>query len=182
MFHANSRLRDDRNPEPHGPGLSSTAIRVRPVNKQDTKLELEFLMHLSPALRALRFLGLVREPSIEVAQELTNPDPRKAAAFIALVSQQGRDLQIGAAHFHVNAIGDTCDCSVTVMEDWQKHGVGSLLMHRLIEVARARQIRHMRAVAPVSSEGSRQLAVHLGFDRCQDPRDPAAMIYHLRLS
>lgn len=157
------------------------AVWIRPVSRQDAGLELEFLRGLSPEFRALRFLGLVREPCPEVARELTELDPANAAGFIALVTHEGHEREIGAAHFRTNMAGDSCDCSVTVSEDWQKHGVGSLLMHRLIEVARVRRIQHMRAVAPASSEGSRELASHLGFDRRQDPRDPAAMIYHLDL-
>ncbi len=158
-----------------------TSIWIRPIARQDAELELEFLNHLSPRFRNSRFLGLVRDPSPEVARELTNLDPAKAVAFIALVSQEGRDHQIGAAQFHVNTQGDSCDASLTVSDEWRKRGVGSFLMHHLIEAARARGIRHMRAYAPSRSGGGDQLAARIGFQRRLDPRDPATVIYDLSL-
>ncbi len=158
-----------------------TTVRIRPSNKHDAELESEFLNRLSPELRSLRFLGLVQDTSPEVIRELTSPDPRTAMALIALISNEGRDQQIGAAHFRVNTTGDSCDCTVTVSAEWQQRGVGSHLMRHLIEAARARGIRHMHAVAPVQDEDSHSLALRLGFERRQDPDDPAVMLYDLKL-
>lgn len=159
-----------------------TSVWIRRIDTQDAELELEFLNSLSPEFRSLRFLGLVRDPSPEVARDLTDLDPARAAGFVALISQQGRDRQIGAAHFHVDAKGDGCDCSVTVSEEWQKRGVGSSLMRRLVDAARARGLRHMRAHAPARSDGSHHLAARIGFRRRLDRRDPATVVYYLKLN
>lgn len=113
-----------------------TPVLIRPIGKQDAELELEFLDRLSPEMRELRFLGLVHEASPEVAEELTDLDPAAAAGFIAVVAEDGRERQIGAAHFHLDAEKDACDCSATVSDEWQKRGVGSALMHVLIAAAR----------------------------------------------
>lgn len=158
-----------------------TPVWIRRIGRQDAELELEFLNSLSPEYRKLRFLGLVRDPCPEVARELTDLDPAKAAGFIALVADGGRDRQIGAAYFHINATGDGCDSSVTVSEEWQQRGVGSALMRRLIDTAKTRGIRHMRAHAPARSEDGHHLAARLGFRRRLDRRDPAAVVYHLKL-
>jgi acetyltransferase len=166
----NQRLRD------------GTLVHIRPIRKQDADLELAFLNGLSPEMRGLRFLGLIREPGPDVARGLTDLDPRHAAGFIAVVSDAGRERQIGAAHFHVSPKGDSCDCSVTVSDEWQKRGVGSSLMRVLIEAARERGIRHLRAFAPAHSDGSHHLAAHLGFQRSLDLHDPAVEAYHLELT
>lgn len=158
-----------------------TSLWIRSIDGQDEELELEFLNSLSPEFRSLRFLGLVRDASPDVARELTNLDPAKAAGFIALVSHEGRERQIGAAHFHLDTRGDGCDCSVTVSEDWQKRGVGSSLMRRLVDAARARGIKHMRAHAPTHPDGSHHLAARIGFRRRLDRHDPATVVYHMKL-
>ncbi|AGG89427.1 MULTISPECIES: GNAT family N-acetyltransferase [Rhodanobacter] len=158
-----------------------TTVQIRSIGEQDAELELEFLTHLSPAFRSSRFLGLVRDPTPEVARELTCLDPACAVGFIALVSQRGREHQIGAAQFHVNAAGDSCDASLTVSDEWRKRGVGSFLMRHLIAAARARGMRHMRAYAPSRSGGGDRLAANIGFQRRLDPRDPATVIYDLSL-
>lgn len=158
-----------------------TAVRIRSISERDAELELEFLNHLSPAFRSSRFLGLVRDPTPEVARELTSLDPACAVGFIALVPHEGREQQIGAAQFHINAAGDRCDASLTVSGEWRQRGIGSLLMHHLIAAARARGIRHMCAYAPSRSGGGDRLAAHIGFQRRLDPRDPATVIYDLSL-
>ncbi|MDW2981445.1 MAG: GNAT family N-acetyltransferase [Rhodanobacter sp.] len=158
-----------------------TVVRIRSIGQQDAGLELEFLTHLSPAFRSSRFLGLVHDPTPEVARELTNLDPACAVGFIALVPYEGREREIGAAQFHANAAGDRCDASLTVSGEWRQRGVGSLLMRHLIAAARARGIRHMRAYAPSRSGGGDRLAANIGFQRCLDPRDPATVIYDLSL-
>ncbi|HEX5959891.1 MAG TPA: GNAT family N-acetyltransferase [Rhodanobacteraceae bacterium] len=159
-----------------------TPIRVRAIRKQDAGLELEFLNRLSPERRGSRFIGLVRDPDPDVARDLTDLDPARSAGFIAVVTNDGRDQQIGAAHFRVNAKGDACDCSLAVIEIWQNRGVGSLLMRQLIEAARKRGIRRMRAFAPAHlSDSPDHLAERLGFKRRLDSRDPASVTYELRL-
>lgn len=158
-----------------------TTVRIRSISAQDAELELEFLTHLSPAFRSSRFLGLIRDPTPEVVRELTNLDPACAVGFIALVPYGGREREIGAAQFHVNATGDRCDASLTVGDEWRQRGVGSLLMRHLIDAARVRGIRHMRAYAPSRSGGGDRLAANIGFQRRLDSRDPATVIYDLSL-
>lgn len=164
----------------HTSVVDGTSAWIRPIDERDAELELEFLNSLLPEFRGLRFLGLIREPSPEVARELTDLDQARAAGFVALISQQGRERQIGAAHFHIHAKGDGCDCSVTVNEEWQRRGVGSSLMLRLVDAARARGVKHMRAHAPARSDGSHHLAARIGFRRRADRRDPATVVYHLK--
>ena len=158
-----------------------TTVWIRPINEHDADLELEFLHHLSPEFRGSRFLGLVRDPSPEVARELTNLDPATAMGFIAVVSQGEREREVGAAQFRINATGDSCDASLAVSGEWRKRGIGSLLMRRLVEAAKARGLRHMRANAVMHSESGDQLASRIGFQRRQDPRDSATVIYDLDL-
>lgn len=159
-----------------------TLVRIRPIDKQDAELELEFLNGLSPEMRSLRFLGLIHDPCPDVARKLTDLDPRRAAGFIAVVTEAGRERQVAAAHFYISQAGDSCDCSVTVSDEWQQRGIGSLLMGILIAAARERGIRHLRAFAPADSDGSHSLAARLGFKRRLDLHDPAVEAYHLELT
>lgn len=156
-----------------------TRLHIRPIARQDAELELEFLGHLSPEYRNARFLGLVRDPSPEVARDLTHIDPANAVAFIAVIAEDGRERQIGAAQFH--ATDDRCDASLTVDGEWRQRGVGSALMKHLIGAAVTRGIRRMRAYAPARSGGVDHLAARIGFERRPDPHDPATVVYELDL-
>lgn len=158
-----------------------TIVCLRPIDPDDAERELEFLNGLSPEMRRLRFLGLVKEPAMDVARELTDLDPAHSVGFVAVILEEGRERQIGAAHLRLDPREDACDCSVTVGDAWQKHGVGAALMRRLIDAARLRGIRHLRALAPERPDGSHHLATRLGFRRRPDSRDPAVVVYHLDL-
>lgn len=161
--------------------VDGTTISIRPIDRHTADLELDFLTQLSPEFRSARFLGLVRDPTPEVARQLTDLDPAKAAGFMALVVRDGCEHQIGAAQFHVSLDGDACDAALTVSGEWRKRGVGSRLMRHLLDTARQRGVRHMRAHVPEGSESSDHLALRLGFQRRQDWRDPAAIVYELTL-
>lgn len=159
-----------------------TTVLVRPIRQEDAELEFEFLNELSPEYRGARFLGLVRDPSREVARQLTNVDPATAVAMIALAATGDRMREVGVAHFLINTAGDQCDCTLAVGEAWQRRGIGAVLMGHLIKAARARGIRRMRAFAPARTGPTHQsLAARLGFERRADPRDPAVVIYDLEL-
>lgn len=174
-------------PVPFGPGWikwlhDGTPVHFRPIDRDGFALELEFLQGLSPGMRSLRFLGLVKEPCEDVARELTDLDPAHAVGFAAVVSEEGRDRQVGAAHLRAAPSGTACDCAVAVSDDWRRRGIGAALMRLLIEAARARGLRHMRALAPVQPDGSHHLAMRLGFQRRPDAQDPAVVLYHLDLA
>jgi acetyltransferase len=158
-----------------------TPIQLRTIGPEDAKLELEFLNRLSPEMRSLRFLGLIKEPCPDVARELTVLDPARAVGFAAVVLAGGRERQVGAAHLRANAAGDHCDCSVAVSDEWRRRGIGSALMHLLIDAARRRGIRHMHAFAPAQADDGHHLAARLGFQRGPDRHDPAVVVYHLDL-
>lgn len=162
--------------------IDGADVWIRPIRAEDADLEFEFLRELSPEYRSSRFLGLVRDPSRDVARELTQIDPTTTVAFIALASADGRTREVAAAQLRINAAGDRCDCTLAVGESWQRRGIGGLLMDRLIKAARQRGVRHMRAFAPVrTGHTHRSLAASLGFERRDDPRDPAVVIYDLEL-
>lgn len=159
---------------------NGAVVHLRPIRPDDAKLERDFLSHLSPEYRAYRFLGLIKSPSPEVAEELTHPDPEEVV-LTAVVEDEGGRREVGVARFRPRADHESCDCAVTVDPEWQRLGVGRLLMENLIGIARSRGIQWMYAVDPVRCLGSHKLAERLGFQLCADPEDPVATSFKLDL-
>jgi len=158
-----------------------TPALIRPIRKDDAPLERRFLRGLPEDLRRCRFLGLVRSPTEDVVRALTCVDAERETAFIAVISQEGRDIEVGVARFVVSEDGKSCDCSITVAKEWRKRGIGTLLMRHLIDAAKARGIRHMYTTDPLEGAGRHELAARIGFRRRPDPEDPAAVTYELDL-
>lgn len=159
-----------------------SVVHIRPIDPGDVSRERAFLARLSPEYRAYRFLGLVPGADKGVARELTDVDPESEVALVALKRNGEDGDEIGVARFRVSADGGHCDCAVTVDPEWQRRGIGRLLMQRLIGIARARGIRRMYAADAARCVGTHLLAERLGFHSRPDPEDPAVTTFELTLS
>lgn len=158
-----------------------TRVLIRPIHKEDAALERAFLKRLSPESRRLRFLGQMSEPSDELIHNLTDIDYRRDMAFVALVHREGEKREIGVARYSTGADGKSCECAVTVSDDWRNRGLGTLLMRHLIDVARSRGVRSMMSIDEADNMGMRDLAKFFGFGRKSDPDDPSLVIHTLKL-
>ena len=158
-----------------------TRILVRPLRKSDAELERAFIKRLSPESRRMRFLGQMNEPSDALIKSLTDLNPRRDVAFIALVHRDNEKREIGVSRYQTSPDGRICECAVTVSDEWQKKGLGTLLMRHLIEVARSRGIHKMISIDAADNLQMRDLARFLGFRRQVDPQDPTEVVHILTL-
>ena len=158
-----------------------THVIIRPIDKRDAALERRFIERLSPESRRMRFLGQISVPSEAMIRQLTDVDYRKDMAFIALVHRDGETQEIGVSRFSTSADGTSCECAVTVSDEWHNRGLATILMRHLIDVARERGIRTMVSYDAVENNDMRQLADFLGFARRADPDDSHMVIHRLAL-
>ena len=156
-------------------------VMIRPIRKTDAALERAFIEGLSPRSRRFRFLGVLKTPSDALIRQLTEIDYQHDMAFIALIHEDGKKKEVGVSRYSLSADGKSCECAVTVADDWQGRGLGSLLMRHLIEVARASGIRKMLSIDASENLHMRELATYLGFECRRDPEDSHQVIYHLDL-
>jgi len=161
--------------------LDGTRVLIRPINKEDAVLEREFIEHLSARSRRLRFLGTIGVPSDTLIRKLTDIDYRRETAFAALLARDGAKHLIGVSRFSLGADRKSCECAVTVADEWQHKGLGTLLMRHLIDVARERGVLEMLSVDSAGNTEMRELADYLGFKRLADPLDASQVIHSLRL-
>ena len=158
-----------------------TKVLIRPITKLDTAEEREFIEALSPQSRRFRFLGQVRHPSSELITQFTDIDYNHEVAFAAVVPNDARQKFLGVSRYSTSADGTSCECAVTVLDEWHNKGLGTLLMKYLIEVARARGILYMVSIDSVENTDMDDLARHLGFTRRIDPEDGTQAIHSLWL-
>jgi GNAT superfamily N-acetyltransferase len=159
-----------------------THVLVRPLVPQDRDAERAFIEQLSAQACRFRFLGYVHHPSERLLDSLVQLDPERDVAFAAVVSEDAHEKIIGVSRFSVDKDGLQCECAVVVDDEWQNKGLGTLLMRRLIEVARARGIRVMRSIDLTENLRMADLAQDLGFARRVDPDDASQVIHELSLS
>lgn len=158
-----------------------TRVLIRPVTKQDAGEERAFIEALSQRSRRFRFLGQVAQPSSRLVALLTDIDYRQDIAFAAILPHGTTETFLGVSRYSASPDGTSCECAVTVLDDWHHKGLGTALMTHLIEVAKARGIRYMFSIDAIANTDMADLAKHLGFVRHVDPDDCTQMIHSLRL-
>lgn len=156
-------------------------VLIRPITKQDKDAERAFIEGLSAQARRFRFLGQVRSPSERLIEQFTDIDYVHEVAFVAVVADDSRERIVGVSRYSTDDAGLHCECAVTVGDDWQNKGLGTLLMKHLIEVARARGIHTMTSLDSAENIQMQDLAAHLGFKTKVDPDDASQVIHRLDL-
>jgi GNAT superfamily N-acetyltransferase len=158
-----------------------TPVLVRPLVPEDAEAEREFIESLSPESRRFRFLGQIGHPSEEMIRRLTHVDAPNEIAFAAVATVDGRPLIVGVSRYGASADGSECECAVTVRDDWQHRGVGTVLLSHLLQVAKARGIKRMWSIDSASNTRMDELARYFGFERRPDPNDATQVIHRLWL-
>lgn len=120
-----------------------TQVLIQPVRTEDAATECAFIDALSPHARRNQFLGQAKHPSGEMIEQFTDLDYDHSIAFAAVVSDEAKDRIVGVGRYTATRDGTTCECAVTVLDDWQSKGLGAVLMRHLIHVADYRGITRM---------------------------------------
>jgi GNAT superfamily N-acetyltransferase len=158
-----------------------TPVLVRPLVPEDAEREREFLESLSAESRRYRFLGQIGHPTDEMIRRLTRIERPREIAFAAIATVDGRELLVGVSRYGASADGGECECAVTVRDDWQQRGVGTLLLAHLLQVAKARGIKRMWSIDAAGNTRMDELARYFGFERRPDPDDSTQVIHSLWL-
>ena len=135
-------------------------ILLRPIRPEDFAQHREFIAHVNEEDLRTRFFRLVREvPTSELAS-LTQIDYERAMAFIAIEMIDGRPATVGVVRAYADPDNIEAEFAILVRSDWKGHGLGTVLLSKLIRYCRARGIQ--RLVGEVMTENSRML--HLAQD------------------
>lgn len=156
-------------------------VLVRPMNPGDFEAERAFITALSPRARRFRFQEQLGEPSPELVARLVDVDHANDEAFVALDGDGPDAAIVGVSRYAVGSDPEACEIAVTVLDAWQGQGLGSALLARLIEAARARGLKRMVSLDFAENQEMAHLAHHFGFSTHPDPDDRTQVIHALAL-
>lgn len=158
-----------------------TCVRIRPIHVRDVDMERRFIEALSPESRRFRFLESMQSPSDALLKQLTAINHATDAAYVAVIGAGAEEREIGVARFSATADAKDCEFAVTVSDEWQRQGLGTLLMQHLLEVAQARGIRSLHSSDAADNDAMRKFAEHLHIRHERDPDDAAQVLYSVDL-
>jgi RimJ/RimL family protein N-acetyltransferase len=149
--------------------LDGTPVLIRPLVPDDAALYPDFLKDVTAPDLRLRFFATMREVSADLIDKLIHYDPARAMAFIAIEEQSGRML--GVVRLHDDDNDKDAEFAILVRSRLKSHGLGWLLMKRMIAYAKAKGLNTIRG--QVLAENSTMLAMcaELGFQAATDPGD-----------
>ncbi len=147
--------------ERHETTQSGERVLIRPVRPQDMALYPDFLADVSADDLRLRFFARTAELSAAESDKLGHLDLRHDMAFVALDDDTGRLL--GLVRLKDELDEETAEFAVLVRSRLKGHGLGWLLMRRIIGYAREKGLR--RVYGDVLSENAAmlQMCAELGF-------------------
>src|ERR1700745_115977 len=109
-----------------------TEVHLRPLKPEDEPLLVDLAAHMSREDLRLRFFAAVRGLSHAVAARLSHIDYDRAMALLA----EKDGIALGGARVYAAPDRQQAEYAIAVRSDWKGHGLGYLLMTRLIAVAR----------------------------------------------
>jgi len=150
-----------------------TRIVIRPIRPEDRQIEKDFVRNLSDESRYFRFFNALRDLSETALTRFTQVDYDREMALIVVISENGRETEIGVARYAINPDGRSCEFAIAVADAWQRKGIGSKLMCSLMDAARSRGLETMEGWVLSGNTTMLALMDGLGFTIDASAGDPS---------
>ena len=144
-------------------------VVVRPIRPEDREAIAAGLARMSERSRYQRFLTVIEEFSPSELRYLTDVDHHDHEALIAFDSRTGDGA--GVARFVRLADGTSAEAAVTVIDEWQGRGLGTVLCNLIADRARTEGVRRFTAMLLASNRQMLEVLAALGPTRELSRRD-----------
>jgi RimJ/RimL family protein N-acetyltransferase len=156
-----------------------TRVLARPLRPGDAALYPDFVAHVTAEDSRLRFFTTIRELSAERIAELTQLDYARAMAFIAIA--EASEEMLGVVRLHLDPDRQGGEFAVIVRSAMKGHGLGWLLMRRMIDYAKAIGLRRVHGQVMAENTTMLRMCSELGFHIADDPDSKDIKVVTLEL-
>lgn len=143
--------------------LSGETALVRPVRLSDEPALQDMFYRLSAESTFLRFMGHRSVFSHEEMQSLCDLDYASNMALVVCVGDEHEDI-VATARYDVDASTGLAQIGLAVLDAWQGKGIGTILLARMQEIARARGLAGLSADVLASNKAMLRLFEESGMD------------------
>ena len=131
--------------------------------------------------RYFRFFYQLHELTPAMVARFTQIDYDREMALVAVDEKGGAPAIIGVARYIMSADPESAEFAVVIADDWQGHGVGRVLMSRLIDCAKGRGLKRLEGAVLRGNPNMLKFVAAIGFKSRDDPDDPEQVIVTLDL-
>ena len=156
-----------------------TCVLMRPLKPDDAALYPDFVANMTLEDSRLRFFAAIRELSDERIAELTRLDYARAMAFIAIDEATRRMLGVVRLHLDDDRRGG--EFAVIVRSALKSHGLGWLMMRRMIDYAGAIGLARVHGQVLAENTTMLRMCAEFGFLIADDPTAKGIKVVTLEL-
>jgi RimJ/RimL family protein N-acetyltransferase len=135
---------------------------IRRMRRDDRVLYEAGVAALSERSRYLRFASPISKLSTRLVDQLMDLDDHRHVAYVALTPDR-RTLLGVARYVRLADDPNAAEVAIAIADEWQRVGVGALLLNRLIGHAHRSGIHSLVAVTLSENHGAKALARDAGF-------------------
>ena len=147
--------------ETHETTRGGERVLIRPAQPQDVALYRDFLREVNAEDLRLRFWARVSELSAAEQDNLSHLDYRHDMVFVALDEAIG--VMLGLVRLRDELDEISAEFAVLVRSRLKAHGIGWLLMRRMINYAKAKGLRRVYGDVLAENAAMLQMCGELGF-------------------
>jgi acetyltransferase len=144
-------------------------VRLRPVAPDDAARLQDLVDHMSLTDVRHRFFAPIRQLSPQLSWHLSHPDPVREVA-IAAVPIDGETI-LGVARLAADEAGQRAEYALSVRTDMKGHGLGYLMLGRLIDHGRAHGFREIWGDVMRDNDAMLLMAREHGFKVVEHPAE-----------
>lgn len=143
----------------HAQSLDGKKVMVRAIRANDKSLLLDETEHMSQLSMYYRFFVPKKELSEKDLAYFTEVDYHNHVALVALVDEGGNGfVHAGCGRYIVFAENDkVAEIAFDVKDEYQGHGIGTILFNFLLQIAKEEGIKEFRA--EVLAENTKMIEV-----------------------
>jgi len=127
--------------ESHAVLKDGTEVFIRPIRPEDAEAHYAFVSSFSRETSYYRFFSYGKEMTDEQMTRFTQIDYDREIAIIAVVEEGGQEMTIGVNRLVYYAHSDDHEFAIVVADKWQHSGIASILMEKLIDIAKDRKLK-----------------------------------------
>ena len=146
-------------------GRAQPVLSVRALRPEDSGRYGAFLERIDAGDLRFRFGRSFEGSTAAALARLTRVDHEREAVFVAIADlQAGVSEIVGEVRARADEYGRLAEFAILVRSDFQRLGIGRLLLEQLIAHTRIRGVRLLYGLVTSSNTGMLALAHRLGFD------------------
>lgn len=158
-----------------------SAVLIRPLREEDHERDKRFLSTIAYEARRFRFIAGLSGGLPNLDMQLMPVDYQQRMAYVALAHQDGQLRQVGVSRYAGVPGSQHCECAVAVSEDWQRKGLGKLLLQHLIAAAKRNGYHCMTSRDLANNYAMHRLTKALGFTSRYLGGDVSEILHELDL-